>query len=77
MRTVHVAAVEDRRNVSRVLVGNLTKRPLGKPRHGLEDNIKMDLKEENKCTRMGTLLAFLRIYIYSFIYIYIYIYIFI
>jgi hypothetical protein len=34
------------RGVYRVLVGRLEgKRPLGRPRHRWEDNIKMDLKE--------------------------------
>jgi hypothetical protein len=34
------------RGVYRVLVGKPEgKRPLGRPRHGLEDNIKMDLQE--------------------------------
>jgi hypothetical protein len=35
-----------RRGVCRVLVGKLEgKKPLGRPRHGWEDNIKMDLQE--------------------------------
>ena len=38
----HVAYMELLRNAYRVLVG---KRPLGRPRHRWEDNIKMDLKE--------------------------------
>jgi hypothetical protein len=34
------------RGVCRILVGNREgKRPLGRPRHRWEDNIKMDLKE--------------------------------
>jgi hypothetical protein len=34
------------RGVHRVLVGKPDgKRPLGRPRHGWEDNIKMDLEE--------------------------------
>jgi hypothetical protein len=38
------------RGVYRVLVGKLEgKRPLGKPRHRWEDNIKMDLQEVS-CT---------------------------
>ena len=37
----------DSRNVYRVLVGKPEgKRPLGRPRHRWEDNIKTDLKEE-------------------------------
>jgi hypothetical protein len=36
----------ERRGVYRVLVGKPEgKRPLGKPRHSWEDNIKMDLQE--------------------------------
>jgi hypothetical protein len=36
----------DRRGVYRVLVGKpVGKRPLGRPRHRREDNIKMDLQE--------------------------------
>jgi len=47
MRSVeHVACMGESRGVCRVLVwkpeGN---RPLGRPRHRLEDNIKMDLQE--------------------------------
>ena len=42
----HVARVFARRGVYRVLVGKPEgKRPLGRPRHRWEDNIKMDLKE--------------------------------
>jgi hypothetical protein len=42
----HVACVGERRGVYRILVGKLEgKRPLGRPRHRWEDNIKMDLKE--------------------------------
>jgi hypothetical protein len=34
------------RNAHRILIGKTEgKRPLGKPRHRLEDNIKMDFKE--------------------------------
>ena len=36
----------ERRGVHRVLVGKLDgKRPVGRPRHRWEDNIKMDLQE--------------------------------
>jgi len=36
----------ERRGVYKVLVGKLKgKRPLGRPRHRWEDNIKMDLEE--------------------------------
>jgi len=42
----HVARVGERRGVYRVLVGKPEgKRPLGRPRHRWEDNIKMDLQE--------------------------------
>jgi len=42
----HVARMEERRGVYRVLVGKYEgKRPLGRPRHRWEDNIKMDLQE--------------------------------
>jgi hypothetical protein len=38
--------MEEGRGVYRVLVGKLKgKRPLGRPRRRLEDNIKMDLQE--------------------------------
>ena len=42
----HVACIGERRGVYRVLVGKPEgKRPLGKPRHRWEDNMKMDLQE--------------------------------
>ena len=42
----HVARVGERRGVYRVLVERPEgKRPLGRPRHRWEDNIKMDLHE--------------------------------
>jgi len=42
----YVARVGERRGVYRVLVGKPEgKRPLGRHRHGWEDNIKMDLQE--------------------------------
>jgi len=42
----HVACIKVNRGVYRVLVGDTEgKRPLGRPRHRWEDNIKMDLKE--------------------------------
>jgi hypothetical protein len=41
----HIACME-KRNSYRVLVGKPEgKRPLGRPRHGWEDNIKMNLRE--------------------------------
>jgi hypothetical protein len=43
---VHVTRMGERRGVYRVLVGKpVGKRPLGRPRHRWEDNIKMDLQE--------------------------------
>jgi hypothetical protein len=42
----HVARMEEGRGVYRVLVGRPEgKRPLGRPRRGWEDNIKMDFRE--------------------------------
>jgi hypothetical protein len=42
----HVTHMEAKRNKCRVLVGKpKRKRPLGIPRRGWEDNIKMDLTE--------------------------------
>jgi len=42
----HVARLEERRGVYRVLVGKPEgMRPPGRPRHKWEDNIKMDLQE--------------------------------
>jgi hypothetical protein len=42
----HVARTREGRGVYRVLVGRPEgRRPLGRPRRGWEDNIKMDLKE--------------------------------
>ena len=42
----HVARKGDRRGASRVLVDRPEgKRPLGRPRHRWEDNIKIDLQE--------------------------------
>ena len=42
----HVARVGERRRVCRVVVGKPEgNRPLGRPRHRGEDNIKMDLQE--------------------------------
>ena len=44
--TGHVARMGERRGVNRVLVGKPErKRPLGRPRRRLEDNIKMDIQE--------------------------------
>jgi hypothetical protein len=42
----HVARIGEERGVYRVLVGKPEgKRPLGRPRHRWEDNIRMDLQE--------------------------------
>jgi len=42
----HAALMGERRGAYRVLVGKPEgKRPLGRPRHRWEDNIKMDLQE--------------------------------
>ena len=42
----HVVRVEEGRGVHKVLLGKIEgKRPLGKPRHRWEDNIKMYLQE--------------------------------
>jgi len=44
--TGHVACMGEKRGVYRVLVGKPEgKRPLGRPRHRWEDNIKMDMQE--------------------------------
>jgi hypothetical protein len=42
----HVARMGETRNAYRILVGNPEgKRPLGRPRRGWVDNIKIDLRE--------------------------------
>ena len=46
----HVARMGERRGVYKVLVGKTEgKRPLGRPRHRWEGNIKMDLEEVGRC----------------------------
>jgi len=46
----HVARMGEGRGVRRVLVGKPEgKRPLGRPRHRWEDNIKMDVQEVGWC----------------------------
>jgi len=46
----HVARMREGRGVHRVLVGKPEgKRPLQRPRHRWEDNIKMDLQEVGGC----------------------------
>jgi hypothetical protein len=48
----HVARIEEGRSVFKILSGKPTgKRPLGRPRHRWEDNIRMDLKEISIYTR--------------------------
>jgi len=48
----HVARMGEKRGVYRVLVGKLEgKRPIGRPRHKWEDNIKMSLQDV-KCGGM-------------------------
>ena len=48
----HVARMEEGRSAFEILTGKSTgKRPLGRPRHGWKDNIKMDLKETGINTR--------------------------
>ena len=50
--------MEQSRNAYRVLVGKPeSKRPLGRPRHRWEDNIKMDLREVGCDPRDWTALA--------------------
>jgi hypothetical protein len=42
----YVARMGEKRNAYRILMGKLEgKRPLGRPRHRWEDNIRMDLRE--------------------------------
>jgi hypothetical protein len=49
----NVAFMGDSRGVKRVVVGKPEeKRPLGRPGHRWEDNIKIDLREEG-CGSMG------------------------
>ncbi|KAJ4431522.1 hypothetical protein ANN_20120 [Periplaneta americana] len=53
----HVARMGESRNAYRVLVGRPEeKRPLGRPRRGLEDNIKMDLRRWNMMIENGLIL---------------------
>ena len=50
----HVAHMGERSGAYRVLVGKPDgKRPLGRPRHRYEDNIKMDLQEVRLGARTG------------------------
>jgi hypothetical protein len=46
----HIASMEAKNNAQRSLVGKSEgKKPLGRPRHRWEDNIKMDLREIGWC----------------------------
>jgi hypothetical protein len=46
----HVACMGEKRNSCRTSVGKSEgKRSLGKPRHGWENNIKMDLRQVGLC----------------------------
>jgi len=48
-RKGHVARMGDRKGVYRPMVGKpMVKRPLGRPKLGWEDNIKMDLKWDGR-----------------------------
>ena len=50
----HVARMEEGRVAFKILVGKPTvKRPLGRPRHRWEDNIRMELKERYQFVEMG------------------------
>ena len=52
---MHVARIGEKRGVYRVLVGKTEgKRPLGRPRHRWEDNIKMNLQEVGCGTWTGS-----------------------
>jgi hypothetical protein len=52
----HVARMGERRGAYRVLVGKPEgRRPLGRPRHRWEDNIKTDLREVGVWTGLGWL----------------------
>ena len=43
---MHAARMDEGRSAFKILTGNPTrKRPLGRPRRRLEDNIRMDLEE--------------------------------
>jgi hypothetical protein len=56
----HVARMEEKRYACRVFVGKPEgKRPLGRPRRRLEDNLKIDLKKEDWVVYTG--LIWLRI----------------
>jgi hypothetical protein len=57
----HVARMGEKRNAYRILVENPEgKRPFGRPRRMLEDNIKVDLREKGWIVWIG--LIWLRIW---------------
>jgi hypothetical protein len=41
----HVARIGEVRNSYKIMVGSLKGRPLGRPRHRWEDNIRMDVRK--------------------------------
>jgi hypothetical protein len=49
----HVACMGEGRGAYRILVGRPERRPLGRPRHRWEDNIKMDLQDVGWGARTG------------------------
>ena len=50
----HVARVDEGRSAFKILTGKPTgKRPLGRPRHRWQGNIRMDLEEIGIITRIG------------------------
>jgi hypothetical protein len=52
--TGHVARMGEKRYAYRLLVGNPEgKRPLGRPRHGWVDNVRMDLREVGRVMWTG------------------------
>ena len=52
--TGHEARMEEISDAFKMLTGTpVEKRPLGKPRHKWEDNIRIDLKQISVCTTVG------------------------
>ena len=47
----HIARIEENRAHSKYELVNLQERPLGRPRHRWEDNIRIDVKEIGANTR--------------------------
>ena len=55
--TGYVARMEEGRNAFKMLTGQpIGKRPLGKPRHRWEDNIRLSLKKTGISTRIRLIL---------------------